>query len=246
MIRFEVQGQVAVITIARPERRNALTPDMLTRLTKAAQSVERTPARAIVLAGDGPAFCSGFDLSLCKIAPDGSVMRSLLTGLSQVIVALRSQPLPIVVAAHGAALAGGCALLGAADFVVTNDDAKLGYPVLKLGVSPAVSVPFLRLLAGDGVARERTLDTRVVSGPEGVRVGIAHESLADAAAVLPRALALAGELAAKPPGAMMATRRWLDVVAGDTAGSAAAALTASLSLTGGDEERAMLPAAWTR
>ena len=86
----------------------------------------------------------------------------------------------------------------------------------------------------------------MISGLEAVRVGVAHESLADAAGVLPRALAIANELAAKPPGAMAATRRWLNVIAGDTAGTVSAALNVSLSLTGGDEERAMLPAAWTR
>ncbi len=246
MIRMETREPVALLTLARPDRRNALTPDMLKRLVEAIESIAATSSRAIVITGDGPVFCSGFDLLLCKESPDGTTMRALLTGLSRAISILRSQPLPVVVAAHGAALAGGCALLGAADLVVTNDDAKLGYPVLKLGISPAVSAPFLRLLAGDGVARERMLDTRLISGREASRVGMAHESLADPAAVLPRALTLAAELAAKPQGAIHATRRWLNELQGDTRTVAAHALDASLSLTGGDEERTMLPAAWAR
>jgi enoyl-CoA hydratase len=170
-------------------------------------------------------------------------MRALLTGLSAAIEALRGQPLPVVMAAHGAAIAGGCALLGAADLVYTNDDAKIGYPVVRLGVSPAVSGPFVRLRVGDGVSRERLLDTRLIGGREAAACGLVTRSLATADEVLPAAMAAARELAGKPVAAMAATRGWLAEIE-ELGDSPWRALSASLALTGGDEERRMLPVAW--
>lgn len=242
MIKVHRDGPVGVITLARPDKRNALTPEMLASLVSAVQQVAATEASVILVAGEGPAFCAGFDLSLCKDHPDGSVLRALLTGLADAIQTLRTQPRPVVIAAHGAAVAGGCALLGAADFVLTNDGAKLGYPVVRLGVSPAVSAPFLRLRTGDGPARELLLNSRLVSGAEAAKLGLATRSLPGAEEVLPAALTLAKELAEKPPEAMAATRAWLAEVEGPPASWAA--LKASLGLTGGEEERRLLPQAW--
>jgi methylglutaconyl-CoA hydratase len=244
MIRVEREGPLATITLARPEKRNALTPEMLASLASAVAQVDATDARVLVLAGEGAAFCAGFDLTLCKDHPDGSVMRALLTGLSGAIEALRSQPRPVVIAAQGAAVAGGCALLGAGDLVLTNDEAKLGYPVVRLGVSPAVSGPFLRLRVGDGHARERMLDMRLVSGAAAAAIGLATRSLPTPGEVLAAALAEAHALAEKPPAALAATRRLLAEIEnlGDTPWRA---LSASLALTGGPEERRLLPQVWT-
>lgn len=241
MIDLRLDEELAVITLRRPERRNALTPEMLGALASAVREAE--DSGAIVLLGEGPAFCAGFDLHLCRDAPDGSVLRELLAGLAGAIAALRTAGPPVVMGAHSAAIAGGCALLGGADFVFTDDGATLGYPVVTLGISPAVSAPFLRLAVGDGTARARLLEPSLFDGREAVRIGLAHESLAAPAIVGPRALECARELARKPRRAMRATKRWLAEV---TPADGTAALEASLSLTGGDEERRLLPRAWSR
>lgn len=243
MIRVELQSEVAWVKLCRPDKRNALTPDMLGSLETAVRQAAAGPARAVVLCGEGPAFCAGFDLDLCKDHPDGSVMRALLTGLAGVIAALREQPLPVVAALRGAAVAGGCALLGGCDLVVTHDTAKLGYPVTRLGVSPAVSAPTLAAMLGWGPARARLLDVGLVSGREALRLGLAHESVAEDTLVEPKAGEIARALAAKPARAMHATRAWLARVE-DLADGPWRALRASLELTGGDEERRLLPAAW--
>jgi enoyl-CoA hydratase/carnithine racemase len=243
MIKVTIEEGVAVVMLRRAEKRNAMTPEMLGSLVSAVAQVSRSDARAIVVGGEGAAFCAGFDLSLCKDHADGSVMRALLTGLSEAIEALRGQPLPVVMAAHGAAIAGGCALLGAADLVFTNDDAKIGYPVVRLGVSPAVSGPFLRLRVGDGVARERLLETRLIGGREAAACGLVSRSMATAAEVMPAAMDAARSLAAKPGEAMTATRAWLAEIE-NLGDSPWRALSASLALTGGVEERELLPAAW--
>lgn len=239
------QEAVTVITLARGERRNALTPAMADELLDAIQTCPPS-TRCVVLAGEGAMFCSGFDLSLCEVDRSGHTMRRLLITLSAVVRALRSQPAPVVVSAHGGAIAGGCAILGGADVVVGERDGVFGYPVVRLGVSPAVSSPTLMPAVGPGVTRRLQLDPGLVRGVEAHRVGLVHVLVDQAVEVMPKALEIAHALAAKPAEAMQATRRWLDEVVAASkhpvqGGSLAdAGLAVSLSLVGGAEERAML------
>ncbi|MCW5777070.1 MAG: enoyl-CoA hydratase/isomerase family protein [Phycisphaeraceae bacterium] len=244
MVRLDADGAIASITLDRPDRRNALTPDMLDEVPSLVRRAEQA-ARVIVLRGEGQVFCAGFDLSLCRDDPTGETMKSLLRGLSMAVRSLRRSRLPVVAAGHAAAIAGGCALLGGADFVITNDEARLGYPVLRLGVSPAVSAPFLRAGVGDAACRERLLDTGLISGGEAARIGLAWRSLARPEAVAPAAMELAERLAYKSAPALAATKAWLNEIDGTGAAHwPDRALDASLGLAGGAEERAMLPAAW--
>lgn len=238
-LRLETLGRISILTIDRPAKRNALTPPMIADLAALARGAAAGGTGALVLTGAGPAFCSGFDLAECRDAPDGSVMRELLTGLSGLVSTLRALPIPVVVAAHGAALAGGCAILGGGDVVLTNAEAKLGYPVVRIGVSPAVSAPFLVGMTHSGPARSRLLDPGQISGAEAVRVGLAHVCLATPEEVLPRAIQMAEELAAKPAGALHATKAWL-LEQDEASRQAGEGLEASLKLTGGAEERELL------
>lgn len=242
---------VCVLTLDRPDKRNAMTPEMFARLREAIGAIG--DATALVLGGEGAVFCGGFDLKMCLDTP--GTLRTLLTELGGTIVDLRALDVPVVIAAHGAAIAGGCALLGAADCVITNDDAKLGYPVVKLGVSPAVSAPHLRRLVGDGRGRAMLLDTELVSGKDAAKIGLASESVARAEDVMPRAVEAARGLAAKPVVGFGATKRWLrgledaDARSRGFAGAgdeAERALRASLSIEGSEEEHAGLAAMFTK
>ncbi|MBL8991004.1 MAG: enoyl-CoA hydratase/isomerase family protein, partial [Phycisphaerae bacterium] len=167
-------GPVAVVSLNRPDRRNAQTPDMLADLVAAAGALPDS-CRAVVLAGRGAVFCAGFDMRL--VHDDPEALPRLLRGLSAAVRTLRRLPLPVVVAAHGAAVAGGCALLAGADVVLTNREARLGYPVVRLGISPAINAAALRRTLTDGAARERTLDPDLISGSEAARIGLAHHCL---------------------------------------------------------------------
>lgn len=231
---------VSTITLDRPERRNALTPDMLTALIDAAERAAQL-GDAVLIRGEGPVFCAGFDLVMCQDSPNGATLRLLLTGLSEACRALRALERPVVIAAHGAAIAGGCALLGGADVVVADREATLGYPVVRLGVSPAVSVPFLRLSVGDGRARELTLRPDTVSGARAFELGLVHVLVESPALVGPEAARIAAELAAKPAHAIAQTKRWLNRIESLGRGPDIA-LEASLALTGGPEERERLAA----
>lgn len=240
------------IVLDRPAKRNALSAGMLDALVRAAGELAQDErVRAIVLRGEGKAFCAGFDLSVCVDDPEA--LAPLLSGLAAAVRALRLCEKPVVVGAHVAAIAGGCALLGAGDVVVADEQAKLGYPVTSIGVSPAVSAPTLRGLMRGGGARTRLLEPTLVTGDEAHRLGMVHRLVHLPEDVVPRAQLIAQQLAGKPPEAMAATKRWLNRIDGfgqppDDAGLALLddALAASLGLVGSDEQRVLLAARMKR
>lgn len=241
----EGQGSVATVAIQRAEKRNALTVELLNALadihTRA--ELDNGHVHAIVLSGDGPTFCAGFDLSLCK--DDPSMMGQLLTSLSAAVRAFRACPVPVIAAAQGAAIAGGCALLAGCDLVVTDRNAKLGYPVVRLGVSPAISSSTLRLAVGDSHTRERLLDPGLITGEEAHRIGLATHLVESPDQVLAEAFQIADIVRQKPPHAVAATKRWCNELDGsDNINNHEAALQASLALAGGEEEQERLAELW--
>lgn len=243
MIRVSTDGDVGIITLDRPAQRNALTPAMLDGLREA---VERLGpgCGSVLVRGEGKAFCAGFDLSACRDAPDGSAMRLLIRGLDGAVRSIRECPVPVVVACQGAAIAGGCALVAASDFAVAHRGARLGYPVVLLGVSPAVSGPTLMPRIGTGAARSRMLDPELIDGDEALALGLVTSLVESPHEVEGAARRLALELAAKPRGAVRATKAWLNRLDG-TDSIAPSAVEASLSLTGGEEERELLRSFWS-
>jgi methylglutaconyl-CoA hydratase len=245
MIRVQRHEQpryaaIAEIVLDRPDKRNALTPDMLDDMLARLHDLSRDDAcRGVILRGEGPAFCAGFDLSLCRQTSDS--LAAMLRGLSAVVRAMRRLPKPVVVAAHGSAIAGGCALLAAADLVVADRAAKLGYPVVSLGISPAVNAPLLLRAVGPRAARERSLDPALITGDEAKHIGLVHLAVDTPEDVLPRAQIECVKLAEKPPLAFAATKRWLnDIEDSDADEEFDRALAASLALVGSPEERERL------
>jgi len=239
-ITTDIQGAVALVRLSRPEKRNAMTPEMLLSLHEAIVSPPNA-ARVIVICGEGQSFSAGFDLAMCKADPSGKTMAALLERLSSCLVAMRASVLPVIVAAHGVAVAGGCALLAAADFVVADRACKVGYPVVRIGVSPAVNAPFVQLAMGNGPMRERLLDTALI--PASQAAGLVHELVESPDDVLPAAIRLAQTLAEKGPTAIAATKTLLRDIEGlNGPEGTRRALAASLALVGGDEERERLGA----
>lgn len=232
-----------MLTLARPERRNALTPDMLGTLATEARRLG-TIAQAILVTGEGPAFCSGFDLDLCRDDPSGQVLRMLLSGLSDAIRALREQPCPVVMAIHGAAVAGGCALLGGSDITVAEAETKLGYPVARLGISPAVSAPFLISDLAEGSVRQLQLDPGLISASRAKDLGLVAELASGVEATQARGRELADRLASNASEAMRSTRLWLQELSAPPDWVVRKGLDTSLGLIGGKELEAMLAQAW--
>ena len=186
MIHLDDRGPVALVTIDRPERRNALDHEALEQLLDA--HARSGSARVVVLTGAGGHFCAGADLS-------GVEDSSFTDLLRQVLTALRDDPRPMVAACDGAALGAGTQLAVACDLRVATEAARFGIPAAKLGLAvDHWTVERLARLAGAGPARAMLLAAETYGGDEAAAMGLVQRlgSLDDA-------LAWADEIAALAP-----------------------------------------------
>ncbi|MBM44266.1 MAG: hypothetical protein CMJ36_04555 [Phycisphaerae bacterium] len=206
------EDALATISLNDPGRRNALTVSMLDGLESALKALANDPGvQAVLLRGEGSFFCAGFDLG--AIVDEPMTLQDLVARLGRVTMRMRSLPAPVILAAKGAAIAGGCALLTGADIVVLGDETKVGYPVHALGISPAVTIPTLSQAAGDGPARAMLMDGRLRTGREVLETGLGADLVSEKS-VDEEAGALARHVASLPPVAVKATKRWLNELDG--------------------------------
>jgi methylglutaconyl-CoA hydratase len=254
----------ATITLADPDRRNVLGPPMFDGLEACILQLEACTAasrfnpmhepppadavRVVLMQGQGPAFCAGFDLGLLAQDPDPAqpLLASFLRRLAGCVRRLRALPATSVACVQGAALAGGCALAMACDLTVATHDARLGYPVHAIGLSPAVSGTVLDARAGSGAMRAIFVSGEIVDGARAQAMGLVQGLVPDEAALAAHAQDLAGTLLSRGPRALAVTRRWLQAL--DHAidpDRVAAALHASMSTVGSAEGVSLLRKVWT-
>lgn len=192
------RGRVAVLTLNRPERRNALSHEMLASLHDALSELANDfDARVILLRGAGSHFCAGADFS--DVAAGAAEGARYGGGFEGLLRDLEEHPLPIVCEVQGAALGAGCQLLAAADLAVAADDARIGIPSAKLGILLDLEkVQRLVQIVGAARTREMLLTGRQLSGKEAAEWGLV--SVAVKPKDLPAAAAgLAEEVASNAP-----------------------------------------------
>jgi methylglutaconyl-CoA hydratase len=212
LVNAQIEGGIATLTLNRPDARNALSLELIEALDEAISQIEANAAvRAVILAGEGKAFCAGMDLR--GVLDDPVKMGHMLRTLSQAMRRIRRLAVPTIARVQGAAVGGGCGLMVVTDFALTHPEAKVGYPEVDLGVCPAVVAPWLVKKIGAGRARAMLLAGGTMSGREGYEAGLAthlveREQLEGAAIDLARALAKGG------PHAMAVTKRWLNELDG--------------------------------
>jgi len=212
-VQVEFDEHVASVALNDPERHNALGFAMFDALDAAiGELASNEAARVILLHGRGPSFCAGFDLSAAR--DDPAVMATFIRRLSTLLRALRRAPQPVVAAVHGAAIAGGCAIVSACDLVVVSATAKLGYPVHRLGVSPAVTISTLQAAVGPGGARALLMGGELLDGAAAQRIGLATQVSRDDAAVGRDAMTLCKTLSGHGAAALRATKAWLNELDG--------------------------------
>ncbi len=202
------EGWVRTITLNRPERRNAMTPEMQMELIRALEEAGGSDCRVVVLAGAGESFCSGLDLAVLQKAQNKSAAehREDAVRIARLFRALYELPKPTIAAVQGAAVAGGTGLATICDFTVAVPGAKFGYTEARIGFVPAVVSAYLRLQIGDKAARDLLLTARLFDAAEGFRLGLVSEVVDD----LPgRVKALAERLAANSPASLRATKKLL-------------------------------------
>ena len=161
---------VAVLTMTRPDKRNALNIAMLGALGDAINQMEDDPAcRVVILRGEGPVFCAGLDLIE---ASDPQSSEESAHGVRRVLTLLRESRLITIAAAQGGAYAGGAGLLAACDLVVATEDLKVGFPEIRRGLVPALVSAVLANKVRDGDLRELFLIGDPVSAHRAQQMGV--------------------------------------------------------------------------
>jgi enoyl-CoA hydratase len=203
LLSIEPHGAVAVVTLERPEKRNALSIDLRLELTDAFGRLAHDDGVAcIVLTGAGSAFCSGMDTS--QFGGDLEHRRRLVETSTGAFHAVGRCLKPVVAAVNGPALAGGFALALLCDVRIASQRATFGYPELPIGIPPSYAAA--RAALSPGVARELCLTGRVVDAAEAARLGIVSE-VCEADALPQVALAKAEAIARMPREAIIETKR---------------------------------------
>jgi enoyl-CoA hydratase/carnithine racemase len=216
-IRIEVADHVAVVTLARPDKHNALDPEMFDAITAAAARLRVEPGvRAVVLHGDGPSFCSGIDLASLMAADPAAGVEGILARLAdgrpnafqRVAYDWSLVPAPVIAAIHGACYGGGLQIALGADIRIAAPDARLSVMEVRWGLVPDMGITrTLPRLTGIDIAKELTFTGRVVSGSEALGLRLVTRVADDPLAA---AMALAAEIAARSPDAVRAAKRLFD------------------------------------
>lgn len=179
-VLLEYKDRVAYITLNRPQKRNALNPEMVSGLMEALNRVRtENQAKVLVLQASGPAFCAGADLEYLKSLQTNSYEENLQDSqnLMTLFKTLIEFPLPVIAKVHGAAIAGGCGLATVCDFSFASEASTLGYSEVNIGFVPAIVMVFLCRKIGEGKARELLLTGNIVSASEAESYGLINRAL---------------------------------------------------------------------
>lgn len=178
MVMYEVRNRVAYIRMNRPEKRNALSPEMVQALRDAfARFRQDATAKVAVLSGEGKAFCAGADLAYLQTMQAFSYDENLQdsNNLKQLFLEIYLTPKLVIAQTHGYTLAGGCGLASVCDLVYAGTQTKFGYTESKLGFLPAIVSVFLVRKLGEAHVRELLLTGDQIDAEKAVRIGLAHQ-----------------------------------------------------------------------
>ncbi|MGI9175133.1 MAG: enoyl-CoA hydratase/isomerase family protein, partial [Rhodothermales bacterium] len=225
LVRYHHAGSTATLTMNRPEKRNALSADLVASLKGTlAEAAEDPDVRVVVLTGAGKAFSAGADLAALEALQEATPMENradseALAGLFEQIYLF---PKPVIAKINGHAIVGGCGLAAACDFALAADGAKLGFTEVRIGFVPAIVAVFMVRKLGEAVVRDLLLRGRLVEASEAAGLGLIHQAVP--ADQLDEAVAsLADELATETSASALAlTKRLLADVRGMGLGEALA------------------------
>jgi methylglutaconyl-CoA hydratase len=209
-IQLAYEGAVATITLNRPDKRNAISFELIDDLLQALDEVSKSEATVLILTGAGKAFCSGMDLenlkSLLGRTPEQNLSDS--RAMVQLFRALYEFPKVTIAAVNGPAIAGGTGLALLCDFTLAVPEAKFGYTEVRIGFVPAIVSTFLLRQVGEKQARDLLLTGRIFGSEEAQRMGLINE-IVPPESLLARAQELAAILMANSSASLRATKQLL-------------------------------------
>jgi methylglutaconyl-CoA hydratase len=180
---YAVEGTVALITLNRPEKRNALNDALISGLKESLREADRNDSvRVVLVTGAGADFCSGADLAALQKISESSVAENLedAQSLMELFALIRRVRVPVVAAVRGRALAGGCGLATACDLVLAARSARFGYPEVKIGFVPAMVMAILRRNVSEKRAFELITLGAEIGADEAEGIGLVNQVFDDA------------------------------------------------------------------
>jgi len=208
VILVETQSpQIVVITLNRPERRNALTLELLTELCAAINVASQQPEqRVLILRGAGAAFCTGLDL---KEAADTTKAHATAEMVATTLITISQTRLITIAAVHGAAVAGGAGIMSACDLVVAAERTKIGYPEVRRGLVAGLVMTFLRRQVGERSMRELLYTAELIDAARAKEIGLVNRVVASED-VMNEAQKFAALVLQGAPGALAQTKRLVE------------------------------------
>ncbi len=210
-IELAIHDHVAHLTLNRPDKRNALSFQLLDELTWALDEVEKSAASVVILTGAGKAFCAGMDLEELKTLAGKSHTENVADSrkMAQIFRRLYEFPKPTIAAVNGAAIAGGTGLATMCDFTLAVPEAKFGYTEVRIGFVPAIVSSILVWQVGHKIARDLLLTGRIFDAAEAYRLGLVNE-VVGADQLMNRALELAAQLMENSPTSLRLTKKLIN------------------------------------
>jgi methylglutaconyl-CoA hydratase len=204
---MNVDGPIGRITLARPEKKNALDRVMADELAEALFALSESPVNVVAIDGEGPDFCAGADLSAIEEMLDAPRQAHIddAKALGHVFHTIRRMDKPVVALVKGRAYAGGAGLASACDIVLAHKDARFSYPEVTIGFVPAMVMTMLRRSVGEKHAFDLVSTGRILSAEEARAIGLVSRVFA-AREFDQLSEALLQKLADAPPSAMAATK----------------------------------------
>lgn len=209
-LQLAFDSRLAILTLNRPDKRNAISYELIGDLLRALDEVKTSSARVLILTGAGKAFSSGMDLDSLKSLIGRTPEQSLEDSRTMVSLfrAFYEFPKPTIAAVNGAAIAGGTGLALLCDFTLAVPEAKFGYTEVRIGFVPAIVSTFLLRQVGEKIARDLLLTGRIFDAEEALRIGLLNE-IVPPERLMDRARERAAQLMEASPLSLAYTKRLL-------------------------------------
>jgi methylglutaconyl-CoA hydratase len=194
MIKYEIKNEIGILTLNRPEKRNALHPELVKQMkSKLKEAAKAESVKVLIITGEGKSFCAGADLEYLNEMRNYSSLENEKDSreLAELFVTIYNFPKPIIAAVSGAAIAGGCGLASVCDIIVADEfNARFGYSEVKIGFIPAIVATFLIRRVGEGMAKQLLLSGEIIEAKRAYEIGFVNY-------LCPKALEFSLDIASK-------------------------------------------------
>jgi methylglutaconyl-CoA hydratase len=221
MISYTLKDGIGIIKLNRPDKRNALHPDLIKQMKEKLNAIrDDDNVKVLIITGEGKAFCAGADLSYLNELRNFSSIENEKDSedLAEMFLMIYKFPKPTIAAVNGAAIAGGCGLASVCDLIVADENhSKFGYSEVKIGFVPAIISIFVIKRIGEGIARQLLLTGDIISANRAYEVGFVNYLYNNA---LEGAMEVASNILKNSSFSMKETKSMIDSVSGLSVGDA--------------------------